>query len=115
MTDHPALTKTKHSPGPWWTLDGDAETRSMSIIYMSGELQNPVGVVRPDSPRVIGYVRFDQNEKRQQEDRANARLIAAAPDLLEACKSVAMTPGIPNTKLGRMLRDAIAMAEGGDE
>jgi hypothetical protein len=51
------------------------------------------------------------------QDEANARLIAAAPELLEALKSVAARTGIPKSeadwlKMIEIVNHAIAKAEG---
>ena len=46
---------------------------------------------------------------------ANARLIAAAPDLLEACKASLLYWEDTDAPIANIVRDAIAMAEGGDE
>ena len=56
-----------------------------------------------------------------QEVQANARLIAAAPELLAACKDALATGGqdmqhiLDNGRLRDVLRAAIALAEGSDK
>ena len=57
------MEKTKHTPGPWETKDGQ------EVMAESGM-------------RLIAQCHAGHREERG----ANARLIAAAPDLLEACK-----------------------------
>ncbi len=100
-------TRTTHTPGPWMAIPGDAETREMSSIHVAEDSDHP------DNPMLIGYALFDwQNEKQQQEDLANARLIAAAPNLLEACRSAAKHWEDTDAPIGKVLRDAIATAEG---
>lgn len=63
------MSKQKHTPGPWSILDG---------AILSDKI-NAYGNFH--------IARFDRgDDPNTAEDYANARLIAAAPDLLEACK-----------------------------
>ena len=64
---------SKHTPGPWGTF----EIRSEG----SGEVRT--GVCAFDGDYMIADVGWD----RPNEAEANARLIAAAPDLLEEAKA----------------------------
>lgn len=61
----------KHTPGPWSFQPGD------SVVYISGD-RTPIA----HTDTKAYYQRHDE------QDIANARLIAAAPDLLAALKSV---------------------------
>lgn len=54
----------KHAPGPWRTTEHQ-------VLVMSGEM-------------TVADVRV--NDAPYEEQAANARLIAAAPDLLDACE-----------------------------
>lgn len=57
----------------------------------------------------------DRKEIALEEGVANARLIAAAPELLEACKATLAPDGMSvhaTTRVIEMLRAAIAKAEG---
>lgn len=71
--------EAKHTPGPWVVFDGDTEHPGIDMadgsfsIVVYGEDGEPFEGVRGRSPA---------------ETLANARLIAAAPDLLEALKEV---------------------------
>lgn len=58
--------KTGHTPGPWRTGD-------MYNTVFGPKNGNPC-------PEIIAYI--------HKGSRANARLIAAAPDLLEACERI---------------------------
>lgn len=64
---------TTHTPGPWFT-----KREGFSTVYVDarigGGLLQEVAAVGPQEGGI------------QQQD-ANARLIAAAPELLEACKA----------------------------
>lgn len=71
---------SKHTPGPW-TLD---------LGNIGVDMKNNVGVDAPDHggiAQVVWVMDDDANEgKNTPTCEANARLIAAAPDLLEALK-----------------------------
>lgn len=68
------MSEQKHTPGPWFVLDRVSQNDSRSLIYSQREEYTPsedvalVGAVSPN------------------EQQANAKLIAAAPELLEALK-----------------------------
>jgi len=62
---------TKHTPGEW-IIEPYENFDQIAILGMDGE-----------GSRVLAVT--DNNDL---EDKANAQLIAAAPDLLEACKHV---------------------------
>ena len=98
-------TQTKHTPAPWQVTKH--EDCDASIITAGHES--------------IAFVYIDDNEKPATENnRADARLIAAAPDLLEALRIVvdacpACRSEAPHdcTAVGhRLARAAIAKAEG---
>lgn len=59
----------KHTPGPW-TVDDSVPDEAVYVMCPSGTIANVGPCGTPDD-----------------EDKANARLIAAAPDLLEALKN----------------------------
>lgn len=90
-------TKTKHTPGPWKLK------RSGTISDNNGELVATTGY------RVAVY---------SEEDDANARLIAAAPELLSAGEwMLALIDGKeqmpkPGDEVAEALRAAIAKARG---
>ena len=56
----------KHTPGPWEVQDDEFMT---SVVIEDGEICD---IVQDDRP--------------EKENLANARLIAAAPELVEACR-----------------------------
>jgi hypothetical protein len=63
---------SKHTAGPWRTIDGDSV----------------VNVVSPQGLPIAATTSKAYFEKFDYEDTANARLIAAAPDLLEALAAI---------------------------
>lgn len=67
------MSGVKHTPGPWTDKGGSA-----GAVWAGNEF---IASIYPNAqPGWDGYGRFD----RQDETEANARLIAAAPDLFEA-------------------------------
>ena len=64
------MEKTKHTPGPW-TADN-----SIARVYSGARF---VADAMSGQPKLGAQL---------DEDRANARLIASAPDLLEACETI---------------------------
>lgn len=91
------IEKAQHTPGPWRIVRD--EDGCFEIADENGLLINKT-VARGGTT-----------------NRANARLIAAAPDLLEACESalIALTnPGSENWRQTALtdIRAAIAKAEG---
>ncbi len=119
----------RHTPGPWTVCLGkvvpDAETFGFAIlaegkvpsICRAGTyeahmlmLDKSSREIHPDSAAYFA----------PEEVEANARLIATAPELLEACrwalKAWTEKPPIGKTlaELQTMLRAAIARAEGGE-
>ena len=96
---------TKHTPGPWATDEADHDEPYQDIKIKAGKHRTVCTVWIDDAP-----VR-DFNA----EQDANARLIAAAPELLEALKELMVAAdrvsAEPVTWLGKA-RAAIAKAEG---
>lgn len=89
--------QTGHTPGPWF-YDGTSNVRSNG----------------PDSPNAA--IAYDPRDHAHitEVTRANARLIAAAPDLLEACKMLLNRCELEGVEWIDMTeaRAAIAKAEG---
>ena len=83
------MSETGHTPGPWTAIDTTVTqvatgTYEARFIKARGEFvaEVPWGVNR------LAYDRSnaEDRESAQAESRANARLIAAAPDLRDACR-----------------------------
>lgn len=107
---------TQHTPGPWW-VSGD--------IPGEGATQFPVVRAFINGTQAIQVCRvgnMNQYKGRGGRDWPNARLIAAAPDLLEAldccmgtlsqCFPAAHVDSVIGKNISRA-RAAIAKAEGG--
>ena len=103
--------RSKHTPGPWEVFD-DVEGCEFPGIDNAGESIVLCGSIFDD-----GGIRGDTKEERL----ANARLIAAAPDMLEAIEetlqSVVMNRMYDTIEISRdaieLLRAALAKAKGG--
>lgn len=74
--------KTQHTPGPWEVYDTGTE---LSIFYEDGtEDGADIAYTVTRTRKVRGHIR--RNTPATKEDWANARLMAAAPDLLQAAR-----------------------------
>jgi hypothetical protein len=71
------MSNTKHTPGPW-TIDEKLEGQTCITSKQHGSFAEPI----------ICRV-FDSSHVPLSEQDANARLIAAAPELLEALQMMA--------------------------
>ena len=97
--------ETKHTPGPWIIMEWDGNCIRIVQRNSDSTLGSPVADVCPRPP------------DRAEECKANARLIAAAPALLEACKAVwDDTKGLSPSDYVKLetfqkIRAAIALAE----
>lgn len=96
------MTNTKHTPGPW--LVHDKSTLHMNDLTIASTLNYRIVTHHRNAAQKAG------------EDARNAHLIAAAPDLLAACRAaIADDTGwdVPMSKAVQdLLRAAIAKATG---
>lgn len=95
------MSETKHTPGPWVVTD--ATPQAMRRCELGENGWEPVGrqenqflcVLRDSNrfqePDMPAYGAVCALPVRSERARADARLIAAAPDLLEACKAALVT------------------------
>lgn len=72
-----ATEVAKHTPGPWAVLPQNLAGPMIVHEFETGKQMNPTGY------RLIAHML--QRGNSLEADKANARLIAAAPDLLAAC------------------------------
>jgi len=86
---------TRHTPGPWATEIADYGSKRIGTVF--GGSQDIARIV------VVG-------DGLTRETDANARLIAAAPDLLRACQQAIVA--LKGREHDGFLRDAIAKATG---
>lgn len=96
-------TKTYYTPGPWITSHelGDG----ISIVRRISEGENLL-------PVAIAVFTKNYNTENVEVAKANAHIIAAAPELLEACKLAFEYPAISGDYIKDKLQNAIAKAEG---
>lgn len=119
------MTKTKHTPGPW--VVGRNLKYGQSILI---DAENGDPSLHYSSWRGLAIVHGcdDSPIKGSQVAVANAHLIAAAPELLEALKAAVDCGMVPSSSsrtggasrhsrqcvVADMIRDAITKAEGGE-
>jgi hypothetical protein len=101
------MTDTQHTPGPW-ALDG----KTRAVTWGDVSFSAPVGaggfVI---ASHTISTLPTYQSDRLTPEHHANARLIAAAPELLAALQAVAALPGFePEEPYGIAVIAAIAKA-----
>ncbi len=70
----------KHTPGPWIEVPQNGSGPMIARSYATGKQMNPTGL------RLVCHVL--QRGSSFDEDKANASLIAAAPDLLKALETL---------------------------
>lgn len=103
---------TEHTPGPWRV---DEYSRDEIEIVGPREKCTRNGTKNEWTLAQVGSPEFWDDPQFEKEDHANARLIAAAPDLLAALKLVTDS-GLFSSYDDRAwdtVNDAIAKAEGG--
>lgn len=77
------MAKTQHTPGPWSaSLDMDGRHHHLAIMTENEAFKEEKW---PYHPKIAGVYHGLWNAPRDIA-KANARLIAAAPELLEACQ-----------------------------
>lgn len=101
--------KAKHTPGPWATA---VDIASLDGLTPSGSLCVTSETKQPGMRGNVGCVCVvSPPSNTTDEDQANAHLIAAAPDLLAACKASLEEKQFHSHGTVKMLCDAIAKAE----
>ena len=123
-------TKEKHTPGPWKLscIDGVEDSLMVGggddgsdIVADIRTYENEISATR-NSPRQMWVKkRLAELERQEKEAHANARLIAAAPELLEQCKlfekclTHLINSGDSGADLERdNLREVLAKVDGGE-
>lgn len=105
----------KHTPGPWTV------GTSRALAYDSrGDVCDERIYISPD-PKISANMICQVGGLRDRNTEANARLISAAPELLEACKAALKIIEAEQEACGiytahtNIIRAAIAKAEGRDD
>lgn len=137
-TREPVSEPTRFTPGPWtWEADDDSPLDRPSIIVRGSRVIDRTQSLRrdmrdmPSANQKVAYVYTPTEpvgphggqkctKATVKEGQANARLIAAAPDLLAACEAIAewwFRDGVSGNKetdaIAELARVAIAKANGG--
>lgn len=87
------MTTSKHTPGPW-TIKNDYDERHIVIANIDGE-SFPDGTTSYTYDFVCDTYGGDYESASREVANANARLIAAAPELLDALRNlVAVQPNL---------------------
>lgn len=97
----------KHTSGPW--VAGGSLISGEAGVTIARVLRRPA--IYGGQAYNFSDTDRDAPEHGVMAD-ANARLIAAAPDLLEACEAVLLRDDVANDEIGDILRAAIAKAKG---
>jgi hypothetical protein len=114
---------SKHTPGPWGYKDRDFCDRPSEFdLYIIGDIHESYddedGEESGAEPRMscVGIAIVKGNATAGDIPLANARLIAAAPELLEACRQAYSLIGPqhagPSLDVSNNLREAIEKATG---
>ena len=111
VTPSPASERVTHTPGPW-TVKVGADPRDFIVAEPSGNtVCEPNAELFNDWPELDESIRYISVD----EAMANARLIAAAPELLAACVEFVRKCECGEARSARsyrQMKDAIARAEG---
>ena len=111
------MSKQKHTPGPWEVRADPSHYDSFTTV-VAGSGEQRKGMLRELIVEIGGWAGIETAE-------ANARLIAAAPDMLEALKNARQfisngiqlgyidepAPGSPEAQTLGIIVDAIRKAE----
>jgi hypothetical protein len=95
------MSESKHTPGPWYWDDGyraSEDRKTWSLIGSHG-----YGILSCDG---------EENSPQGLNDHANARLIAAAPELLDALRDMVSDHADLSEKTLSFARAAIEKATG---
>ncbi|MDD4888409.1 MAG: hypothetical protein PHU85_00635 [Phycisphaerae bacterium] len=113
------MSQGKHTPGPWGWGENENEDRYCLFGADCNTILEPELRLYGDGKTLLA-IKFDCPDNAT--DEANARLIAAAPDLLAACEAVVAEHPAENGRgvdlpqsLFAMLNTAIARAKAESE
>lgn len=102
--------QSKHTPGPWWPILDSAKSWTV-LTHRDNEVGSDRGIGDPDGAAICVSIGDHTEARTRGNEHANACLIAAAPDLLEALKGVLRVADRATDEFDAA-RAAIAKAEG---
>ena len=97
-------TKQAHTPGPWCVDEGNGPGYNVYVVKDQANDADP-----------YCDMTIECHGEGHETNKANARLIAAAPELLEACKEFVRKVECGearSTRSYKQMKEAIAKAEG---
>lgn len=102
------MSEARHTPGPWTALPEELDRDYIRIRgTVLGGRYKIANVLHPSGRNLSKELR----KREAEETRANVRLIAAAPKLLEACEAY-YYGRVETSEAERMMAVAIAEAKG---
>jgi len=94
----------KHTPGPWKFYKGKLRPKFSQVMII--EIRDKTG------KSIVKWTGFDGVNLPKKEIEANAHLMAAAPELLEACQLALITiESAPRTNMFTRTKLTIAIAK----
>lgn len=99
------MSKSKHTPGPWESKAFTNVSRNEDRVHIRGANKRIVAAITNHPGECAS---LDENVS--DEDKANARLIACAPELLQALRNI--IDSAPIRGLPRALENDIQLACG---
>lgn len=103
------MTQTKFTPGPWWPNYSEAG-KSWNVLTLRDD-QSPT-LAGGDLGAYVCYNIGDHTENRTRDNqKANAHLIAAAPDLYAALEDAQQLVNAGECTLGRLARTQSKIAK----
>ncbi|MDB5350989.1 MAG: hypothetical protein JWN86_2236 [Planctomycetota bacterium] len=112
------MTNTKHTPGPWAIQKNVWHERPKELTLVAPDRRHSsYRTIHPvkEGGELAKYpiAMMNGDPRPRSENEANARLIAAAPELLEALEVILGSDGYEVDCIGRdMVRAAVAKARG---
>lgn len=110
------MSAATHTPGPWWPLQNSAGAWMVATYRDSDEQANDKRIGSTSGAIICTSIGDYTEARTSGNEKANARLIAAAPDLLQAL--IDIEKYVNDSRLGetheaQQARAAIAKATGG--
>lgn len=99
--------KRKHTRGPWQVTGIDKKSDTEAYVKVRGTIIGAKFKIAD-----IPFLTVEGASFEEEEAQANARLIAAAPELLEALEAIVEDVGVAGYYWGDLVTNLIAKAKG---